>query len=206
MIYNLIKSSIINIWPSLVIVSVTMIILRFVYSLNHRDNIYFYKEFWSFVAVIYLILLYELVTRVDINNFAGVNLVPFREIMRYELGSRMFYISVIGNIVLFVPFGYIVSSYIKPKKIFSVLLIPVIVSLTIELVQLKIGRSFDIDDIILNTIGCLIGYLIYLGLRSLAKHLPDVFKSKGFNNFVCIAIIVCIAIYVLSVLGVRIIK
>ena len=173
MIYDLIKSSIYNIWPSLVIVSVTMIVLRFAYSTNHRDNIYFYKEFWTFIGVLYLLLLYELVTRVDVNNFSGINLIPFKEIMRYEFGSKMFYISVIGNIALFIPFGFIISYYIKPKKIIPIIIIPLIVSFTIELVQLKIGRSFDIDDILLNTIGCFIGYLIYIGFKAITNHLPD---------------------------------
>lgn len=206
MIYKLIKSSILNIWPSLVIVSVTMIVLRIAYSFNHRNNIYFYKEFWTFIGIVYLILLYELVTRVDVNNFSGVNLVPFKEIMRYDIGSKMFYVTVIGNIALFIPFGFIISTYINPKRFAPILLIPLVVSFTIELVQLKIGRSFDIDDILLNTLGCIIGYLIYIGFRAIKNHLPDFLKSRGFNNFICIVIIVLIVIYLLDFWGVNIIK
>ena len=206
MIYNLIKSSILNIWPSLVIVSVTMIVLRVAFAFNHRNTIYFYKEFWTFVGIVYLLLLYELVTRVDMNAMSGVNLVPFKEILRYDIGSKMFYISVIGNIALFVPFGFIISCYINPKKFTPVLLIPLVVSFTIELVQLKIGRSFDIDDILLNTLGCIIGYLIYIGCRSIKNHLPEFMKSKGFNNFICVVIIIVIVIYLLDFLGVNIIK
>ena len=206
MIYNLIKSSILNIWPSLVIVSVTMIVLRVAYSFNHRSTVYFYKEFWAFAGIMYLLLLYELVTRVDVNSFAGVNLVPFKEIMRYDIGSKMFYLTIIGNIALFVPFGFIISTYIKPKKFFQIIVIPLIVSFTIEVVQLRIGRSFDIDDILLNTIGCIIGYLIYLGFKSIKNHLPEFLKSKGFNNLVCIVIIVVVIIYLLDLWGVSIIK
>ncbi len=206
MIYNLIKSSILNIWPSLVIVSVTMIVLRIAYSFNHRSTLYFYKEFWTFIGIVYLLLLYELVTRVDVNNLSGINLVPFKEIMRYDIGSKMFYVTVIGNIALFVPLGFIVSCYINPKKFTPILIIPLLVSFTIELVQLKIGRSFDIDDIILNTIGCIIGYLIYIGGRSIKNHLPDFMKSRGFNNFICVVIIIVIAIYLLDFWGVNIIK
>ena len=206
MIYNLVKSSLLNIWPSLVIISITLIVLRVAYAFNHRNTIYFYKEFWTFVGIVYLLMLYELVTRVDINSFSGVNLIPFKEIMRYEIGSKMFYISVIGNMAMFIPFGFIISCYINPRKLTPIVIIPIVVSTTIELVQLKIGRSFDIDDIILNTIGCIIGYLIYIGCRSIKNHLPEFLRSKGFNNFICIVIIVVIVIYLLKFLGVNIIK
>ena len=36
-----------------------------------------------------------------------------------------------------------------------------LVSLTIEIVQLKIGRTFDIDDVILNTCGGMLGYSLH---------------------------------------------
>ena len=129
MINTIIKSSLLNIWPSLVIVSITMIVLRIVYAFNHRTNIYFYKEFWTFVAILYLLLLYELVTRVDINNFSGVNLIPFKEILRYKVGSKMFLISVIGNISLFIPFGFFISFYLKPKHLYSIIIVPILILL-----------------------------------------------------------------------------
>ena len=44
---------------SLVIVSVTMIVLRIAYSFNHRSTLYFYKEFWTFIGIVYLLLLYD---------------------------------------------------------------------------------------------------------------------------------------------------
>lgn len=203
MIYNVLKSSIINIWPSLVIITVTMICARLGYLRNHRDSASFYKEFWMIVSIVYLLLLYELVTRVDYNTLGGgINLVPFAEISRYKINSEMFLMNVIGNILLFVPFGYIMASYIKPKTIWPNLVIALVVSITIETVQLNIGRSFDIDDIILNTLGCVIGYLIYIGFRAIKSHLPSIFTSKFFNNLICFILIGLVLIYLLKIMGV----
>ena len=204
MVYDILKSSLLNIWPSVVIITVSLITIRFSYLKNHSERIIFYREFWTLIAIIYLILLYQMVTRVDINKSfsTGYNLVPFTEIFRYEIGSPMFIYNVVGNIALFVPFGYIISVYVRPKKIWTSLLIAVIVSSTIELVQLNIGRSFDIDDIILNSIGCIIGFLLYIGLNAIMKHLPHIFNSSWLKNLICIIMTIGIGVYILMVMGV----
>ncbi|MER5532769.1 VanZ family protein [Streptomyces mirabilis] len=72
-----------------------------------------------------------------------------------------------GNVVLGVPFGVLVPVLIpKARGILRVLLITAVVMLLVELVQgtLITGRAFDIDDVILNTSGALVGYLL-LGRR-----------------------------------------
>lgn len=195
LIFNILKNSIVNIWPSLVIILVTIISIRFAYLKINKIKFDFYKEFWTLFSVFYLLLLYELVTRVDYNTLGGgINITPFAEIMRYKITSEYFLLNVIGNIALFIPFGYIISKYIKPKNILYILLIAICVSTTIEIVQLNIGRSFDIDDIILNTIGCTIGYILYLIFNNLYKYLPNIFKSKVFNNLLCLIILVIIVI------------
>ena len=49
----------------------------------------------------------------------------------------------------------------------------------LEFVQLNIGRSFDVDDIILNVLGGIIGYLLYIGLTAIHNHLPKVLQKEG---------------------------
>lgn len=202
MIYNIFKTSLLSIWPSLVIITVSIVCVRFAYLKDHRENAKFYREFWTFVAIIYMLLLYQLVTRVDVNVVGGKNLIPFNEIMRYKFGSKLFMLNVVGNIAMFIPFGYIIAVYIKPKKIWTNLIIAAIVSTTTEYVQLSIGRSFDIDDIILNTLGSIIGYLLYVALSAVARHLPSIFKSDWLNNLICIIISALVALYVLRLMGI----
>ena len=73
-----------------------------------------------------------------------------------------------------------------------------IVSLTIEIVQLNIGRTFDIDDIILNTCGGFVGYFIYSLIDKASNRLPSVLKNDEFVNFVVIILIIIIIIYVVN--------
>jgi glycopeptide antibiotics resistance protein len=80
-----------------------------------------------------------------------------------------------GNVVLGVPFG-ILMPVIAPRTrgVLRVLFLTAIVMLMVEVAQglLINGRAFDIDDVILNTTGALIGYLL-LGRRvSRAVHAP----------------------------------
>ena len=62
-------------------------------------------------------------------------------------------------------------------------------SFIIEYVQLKIGRAFDIDDIILNVIGGLLGYLIYIGLQSIKKHMPKFLDNNVFYGIISIVLL-----------------
>ena len=80
-----------------------------------------------------------------------------REILRYNIGSKLFIQNVIGNILLFIPFGMFLNYYFK-VRIISLIIITILYSLSIELTQTLIDRVFDIDDIILNLVGSIIGY------------------------------------------------
>ncbi|MFG2309195.1 VanZ family protein [Streptomyces sp. NPDC048566] len=72
-----------------------------------------------------------------------------------------------GNILLGIPFGVLLPVVApRTRGILRVVLLTAAVMLLVELVQgaLITGRSFDIDDVILNTSGALVGYLL-LGRR-----------------------------------------
>ena len=150
MFLNTIKNVLNSNWPVLVIFIVTMVSMRFFYLRAHREKVYFYKEFFGILSIVYIFLLFQLLTKVELNTNSGYNLVPFTEIFRYKFGSSLFMYNVVGNILAFVIFGLIVSSYIKPKTCLAPFLTSLVVSTTVEFVQLNIGRSFDVDDIILN--------------------------------------------------------
>ncbi len=202
MFLNTIQAVLNDNWPILIIFIITMISLRFFYLRNNREKICFYKEFFSILAIVYIFLLFQLLTKVELNQGSGYNLVPFTEIFRYEIGSKLFVYNVVGNIMAFVLFGIIVSAYIKPKTALAPFLISLIVSTTVEFVQLNIGRSFDVDDIILNVVGCIIGYLLYIGCSAIHSHLPKALQKDGILNVICFIIIVIIIIYVLKMMGV----
>ena len=97
------------------------------------------------------------------------NLTLFQEIGRYygvgiRTGSwRLFLWNVVGNVCVFVPFGiFLPALFAKCQKLFSVFFFTLEFSLMVELIQLvtKVG-SFDVDDLLLNTIGGILGYFLY---------------------------------------------
>ena len=131
----------------------------------------------------------------------GTNLVPFREMFRYPVGSENFNRQVIGNILLFMPFGFFATYYTKIKKISSISFMSILVSLTIEVVQKYIGRSFDVDDIILNVVGGILGFLVYIGLDAIRKKLPNIFQKDGFYNFLSILLVIIICLYLFGIIS-----
>lgn len=202
MFLNTIESILKDNWPILVIFVITLVLVRFFYLRTHREKISFYREFLMIISICYIFLLFQLLTKVEMNSNSGFNIIPFQEIFRYEVGSRLFIFNVFGNIMAFVLFGLIVSSYIRPKTVVPPLIISLLVSVTVEFVQLNIGRSFDIDDIILNVTGGLIGFLLYIGLSAIKDHLPKIFQRDGIYNLICFILILVIIFYILNLMGV----
>ncbi|MET3696532.1 VanZ like protein [Bacillus oleivorans] len=106
----------------------------------------------------------------------GSNFIPFKTIIDYlfisDLSSNIRYDNLIGNVVAFIPLGIFLPTL--SKKLYSakkIVFAGLTVSLFYELIQLifAIGQ-FDVDDIILNTVGAYLGYLIFrVGVISVSK-------------------------------------
>lgn len=190
-------------WPMITIFAVVLSTVRIFYLLEHNERFVLYKEFFTLAFVIYILLLFGLVTNTDVQSFSN-NFIPFKEILRYKVQSNQFMWNVIGNIVIFIPFGYFISLYLSSKKINKPFLITAITSLTIECVQMFIGRSFDIDDILLNCIGGCVGFLLYIGISAIHRHLPKFLQRDLVYNLLTVILIIFIIIYILRLCGVEI--
>lgn len=193
-IKNMITSFFPDVWPLVIIITVIACSLRMAYLIKNNQKFCFYKELFTLIFIIYVVCLFEIVTLQD-NNYGLSNFIPFKEMLRYEFGSRLFIKNIVGNILLFLPYGYFSSEYLKSKKISTPCILTLIVSLTIELVQLNIGRTFDVDDVILNTVGGILGYLLYRLIDKIKSKLPKFFKTEGFMNFFVVLILVLFIIY-----------
>ena len=191
---------IMSIWPMLLIFVVALTAIRVNYILEKGERFILYKEFFSLAFVIYLLLLFGLVTNTDVQGI-GNNFIPFKEILRYEFGSKYFYWNVVGNILIFLPFGFFVSLYLNSQKLNRPLLITFLTSLTIELVQTFIGRSFDVDDILLNCIGGICGFLLFIGLSAIKRHLPKFLQRDIVYNILTVILIIFIIIYICNLWG-----
>lgn len=184
-------------WPMIVISSVVLISFRLTYLIKNKQPFILYKELLMFSFIIYTLCLFQIVTFQDKTPWTTNNFIPFKEIMRYNMGSRLFMKNVIGNLVLFLPYGLFTSLYLKNKKASLILFLTLIISVSIEVVQLAIGRVFDIDDIILNVLGGYFGFLIYKFLKRIWDKIPNLLKSTWFLNTLAIAILILIITLIL---------
>lgn len=187
--YETFYTTISNTWPMLTLFIVIMTVLKLSKVFINNDKFVFYKEFYNLLFILYILLLYYLLLGTE-NAASGMNFIPFKEITRYSIGSRAFFYNIIGNIVLFIPFGYFVSDYLKAKKTHQILIPSIIISLTAELIQYKIGRAFDVDDIILNVLGAILGFMCYISIRAIKNHLPSLLRSNWFYNLLAIIVII----------------
>jgi len=181
----------------LLIFIVVLTTIRITYILDKGEKFVLYKEFFTLMFILYALLLFGLVTNTDVQGVSN-NFMPLREILRYEFGSKYFYWNVVGNIVIFLPYGFIVSCILNSQKINKPLLITFITSLTIELVQMFIGRSFDVDDIILNCIGGICGFLLFIGLSAIKRHLPAFLQRDIVYNLLTIILILILIISIFN--------
>ncbi len=189
--------------PMLIIFIVVITTVRISYIRTANEKVVIHNEILNLLFIIYVLLLFELLTGTENSLGSGINYIPFKEIMRYKFGSKMFIYNVFGNILIFIPFGYFISRYIKPKKVWPIIMDALITSVTVETVQLKIGRSFDIDDVMLNIIGAILGYFIYIALDAIYKHLPKIFQKDFIYDVISLIILVMFILYAANILDLR---
>jgi len=98
-----------------------------------------------------------------------LNLQPFiwiREV--YEMGYERMFEQLAVNILMFVPYGLLLPmTFDTMKKLWSTAVCVLFTTAAIETLQYFMGRSADIDDVIMNFIGGLIGYLSFVLLRAI---------------------------------------
>lgn len=143
--------------------------------MNHRER--FKTVFLYFVFICYIVLLSKILflSRVSLLDLFDshraitrpINLIPFHSIAMLFFGSagggRGFaFGNVVGNIILFIPLGIYLPLLKTDKRVWTNLLVVFAVSLFAEVIQglLGIGTA-DIDDVILNFMGGLIGIGVY---------------------------------------------
>jgi len=105
----------------------------------------------------------------------SINLIPFATIAEYAFSgssatTRFAFGNVAGNILVFVPLGAYLCFFRRRAKVAGNLLIVAIVSVAVEVVQGVFGLgASDIDDVILNCLGGLIGIMAFVALRAILR-------------------------------------
>lgn len=115
------------------------------------------------------------------------NLIPFQTILPQLRGENlgvdaadvpaMMIVNLLGNIVVFMPFGILLPMvFPKLRRTPWMLLSGFLLTCFIETMQLFIGRSFDVDDLLFNVIGVMLGYFLYCLNSKMSK------KRSAENN------------------------
>ena len=140
----------------------SLIVLPANFWLSVYDGIFF--EDWGEVGQVF--------------RLGEVNLVP--SVAKYLKGElslgNWVKKMLIGNIAMFIPFGLFLPLLTKIKSKKAIMLIAVMVPICFEVTQLIFGRSFDVDDLICNSFGIIIGAL--LAYTIWRKKIPDAQNDK----------------------------
>ena len=119
-------------------------------------------------CLIYFLFFSERYGRNDAASYYRYNLRPFKEITRFWtyrdiIGFEMVMVNLVGNVAVFMPFGFLLPAIYEPlKKWYAIILVGMWFSIIIECVQLitKVG-TMDVDDVILNVTGVMLGLVFY---------------------------------------------
>lgn len=100
-----------------------------------------------------------------------LNLKPFVYLFDYP-DMKDAILNLVGNIAMFIPLGIVWPSVFKKLDTHAkVIFAGVGISLSIEIIQLAFyDRATDIDDLILNSVGYVLGYGIYLLFKKIRKN------------------------------------
>ncbi len=137
------------------------------------------------VLLVYFLFFSEKFGRTGSNETYQYNLVIFQEIgrfIRYReiIGTTGFLINIFGNVVAFMPFGFFLPALFgRGQKLFLVVSESFLFSMCVEVIQLLTRRgSFDVDDLLLNTTGGLLGYLSFITIRFFYRKVYGIVKKR----------------------------
>lgn len=127
-------------------------------------------SWWMFLTYLLMVLCFTIIFR-DEMDVAQISMKPIWEYasLNYKLIAES-----ILNVLLFVPLGFLADAAIKRRMFLKTIGLCCSISVTIELLQLITKRGVcNIDDVIHNTLGCIIGYglflLCYMPIRRIKK-------------------------------------
>lgn len=117
------------------------------------------KHMWSLIIIYSLLLLLTLFFREEYQEYQFVEDFYLQKWLQFLLKNKIVFVNIIGNMILFIPLGFILVNYFKNKILSGLLGIALIIIL--EWLQFLTKRGvLDIVDIFLNSLGLILGVLI----------------------------------------------
>ena len=170
--------------PYLLVAVPVYLLVRWLVLRKRNSKADLWRELWLLAGFCYLVVLLRVtvIPNWRILNmgdgtyrfFIGfgdplpVNWIPFQTVWMYLRGDlpvnpgdvvMMSFANLVGNVLLLTPMGFLLPLlYDRMRSWIKTLLLGVTFSLTLEMVQYFLGRTADIDDVLLNSLGILLGY------------------------------------------------
>lgn len=137
-----------------------LLILGILWVANKRRGVKIKNNIAGLMLSIYMVALLRITGIIGIKfrfGYYNMNLIPFTDMSKGSI------LMIILNLLLFVPYGTLIPIVFKKirwnwKK---VMMIGFITTFSIEVLQLFGGRFAEIDDIIANTLGATLGFMLY---------------------------------------------
>ncbi len=103
------------------------------------------------------------------------DLMPFWSYRAIMNGMEQYLAENIMNVVVFVPVGILIGIAMRSRNVWAALLVGAGLSVGIELLQFVFKKGFtEVDDVMHNTLGCLIGYGVY----SIGRYVDEKFSKR----------------------------
>lgn len=137
-----------------------LLILGILWGVNKRREVKIKNNIAGLMLSIYMVALLRITGIIGIKfhfGFYNMNLIPFADMSKGSI------LMIILNLLLFVPYGTLIPIVFKNIKWNwkKVMMIGFVTTFFIEALQLFGGRFAEIDDIIANTLGATLGFMLY---------------------------------------------
>ncbi len=123
------------------------------------------------------------ITSIRMDANININMAPFQDVI-YN------YLQYAENLILFVPFGLLLPLlWEKYSKFLVTTLLGFCLSVTIEVMQLLCYRATDIDDLLMNTLGTIVGYFLFWAVKKMFPKLLEacrIGETHGLKYELCI--------------------
>lgn len=177
------ESYLLAILVSMVLITIINIILNKKSSGKIKCQHYLFGYFLILYLVISLKDIVEFPTLSDLERKVMLGVPIFDPVLNFIPLSSGIEISTILNIIFFMPFGFLLPTlWNKFRKFIPTVFAGFIFSLIIEVGQLFTIRATDVDDLIMNTLGTILGFILFKILSIIFKKLSNKTMVEEYNK------------------------
>lgn len=177
------ESYLLAILVSMVLITIINIILNKKSSGKIKWQHYLFGYFLILYLVISLKDIVGFPTLSDLERRVMLGVPIFDPVLNFIPLSSGIEISTILNIIFFMPFGFLLPTlWNKFRKFIPTVFAGFIFSLIIEVGQLFTIRATDVDDLIMNTLGTILGFILFKILSIIFKKLSNKTMVEEYNK------------------------